>query len=65
MGCENCTEEIKRENERKNKIVELAQREANKVNEWFAIYTDNGQRRYIRADFAQGLPVEQYVSPKL
>lgn len=60
----NCLE-IAKENEKQIKIQQEAQQLANETGEWFAIYKEDGQFKYIRADQAAGLPVIGYASPKL
>lgn len=58
--CENCEQEKK--HEQANEIYKEALALANKTGEWFAVTVDG---QVIRADLARGIPVKQYISPKL
>ena len=65
-GCYGCTQKAIEINRQQQSIIELAQYLANENNEWYGIYTDEyGIKRTISASTAAGIPIEQYISPKL
>lgn len=65
-GCYGCTQKAKELNARINTMIQEAQQLANENNEWYGIYTDEyGQKQVIRATASNGIPIEQYISPKL
>lgn len=56
----------KTQNEAENKIYKEAMELAAASGLWVGIYTDeNGDRRYVRADFAQGYPIKKWVTPNM
>ena len=67
MACDGCEPKVIRQsNEAREEAHEKAQKLANKTGEWFVVYQDGQEYRYIRADIARELGIPgAYVSPKV